>query len=336
MPRRPTSAQDAGARWSPARHTLWSGRTTISSGRLWDSQNAGTGTPTAGVAGRTATADAQVARDPDPLAKLERMTFDPSSYVFSQGAEPATIRATTVLPACRENIEIQTEDGLTLVGELALPESGHIAATLITLHPLPTHGGFMDSHVYRKASYRLPALADIAVLRFNTRGTSSARGTSDGAFGEGISERYDVEAAVAFAVERGLPNRWLVGWSFGTELALKYGAREPVRSSIAGAVLLSPPLHRADDADLDTWAEAGKPLAVLVPEHDDYLQPAEAIKRFSRVPQAHVVGVDGAKHLWVGEKYASRALNEVTGIVTGSPGTALPQAFAGPTAAAGT
>ena len=131
----------------------------------------------------------------------------------------------------------------------------------------------MDSHVYRKASYRLPALAGIAVLRFNTRGTSSPRGTSGGSFEEGIGERLDVEAAVQFAVDRGLPNRWLVGWSFGTELALMYGATEPVASEIEGAVLLSPPLHRATDVHLKEWADAGKPLKVLVPEHDDYLQP---------------------------------------------------------------
>ena len=43
-------------------------------------------------------------------------------------------------------------------------------ATLLWLHPLPTQGGMMDSHILRKASYRLPALADLAVLRFNTRG----------------------------------------------------------------------------------------------------------------------------------------------------------------------
>ncbi len=57
---------------------------------------------------------------------------------------------------------------------------GDVKATLVTFHPLPTHGGYMDSHVYKKASFRLPAFANIAVLRFNTRGTSSIRGTSDG------------------------------------------------------------------------------------------------------------------------------------------------------------
>ncbi|MEE2521482.1 alpha/beta fold hydrolase [Pseudarthrobacter sp. J75] len=264
------------------------------------------------------------------------MTFDPSSYVFQQPSGPAPIRAASVLPARRENIELRTEDGLTLVGELALPESGPVTATLITLHPLPTHGGFMDSHVYRKASYRLPALAGVAVLRFNTRGTSSPRGTSEGEFQDGKGERYDVEAAVQFAVDRNLPNRWLVGWSFGTELALMYGAVEPVASQIEGAVLLSPPLHRAGEEDLAAWGASGKPLTVLVPEHDDYLRPEEAKARFSRVPQARMVGVDGAKHLWVGEKYASRVLNEIVDDVTDAgAGTAgLPQEWDGPVAAA--
>lgn len=217
------------------------------------------------------------------------------------------IGSMTVLPAIREDIELVTEDGLTLVGELALPAEGPIEATLVTLHPLPTHGGFMDSHVYRKAAWRLPHLANIAVLRFNTRGTTSPRGTSQGAFDEGVGEAADVRAAVKFAVERGLPNRWLVGWSFGTELVLKYGADLDVE----GAVLLSPPLHRADENDLQKWAVAGKPISALVPEFDDYLKPEEARIRFAPVPQLEVVGVAGAKHLWVGEKFVRIALDEL-------------------------
>jgi uncharacterized protein len=217
------------------------------------------------------------------------------------------ITASTVLPARREPIILHTADGLNLVGELALPLSRPVAATLICLHPLPTHGGMMDSHVLRKASYRLPALADLAVLRFNTRGASSPRGTSEGTFGEGESERYDVAAAIAYCADRDLPDLWLLGWSFGTELALRWG-RDP---DVTGAILLSPPLRRAGDADLDAWAQTGKPLLALVPEHDDYLQPDAATARFARVPQAEVVGVPGAKHLWVGEPYVRIALNEI-------------------------
>lgn len=214
----------------------------------------------------------------------------------------------TVLPADREDITLTTEDGLTLVGELAMPRSGKVSATLITLHPLPTHGGFMDSHIFRKAAWRLPYLADVAVLRFNTRGTSSPRGTSDGEFSEGVAEAPDVMAAVDFAVARGLPNRWLVGWSFGTELALMHGAELDVE----GAILLSPPLHRAQVGDLEAWAATGKPVTALVPEFDDFLQPAEARERFAPLAQLELVPVEGAKHLWVGEKYVRVVLDAIT------------------------
>lgn len=224
------------------------------------------------------------------------------------------IRANTVLAARRQDIELETADGLTLVGELALPPEHDPVATLVTFHPLPTHGGYMDSHVYKKAANRLPALADIAVLRFNTRGTSSPRGTSQGQFDAGGGERFDVAAAIEFAEFHENPelvNRWAVGWSFGTDLTLVH-ACDP---AVEGAILLSPPLRWSQPADLARWAESGKPMTVLVPEFDDNLRPDEARERFAAVPQARVIGVDGAKHLWVGEKYVQRVLDEIVAVV---------------------
>jgi alpha/beta superfamily hydrolase len=168
----------------------------------------------------------------------------------------------------------------------------------------------MDSHVLRKASYRLPALADIAVLRFNTRGTSSPAGTSEGAFDNAVGERFDVAAAIEYAEfheSPALPRRWLLGWSFGTDLALMYG----LDPSVEGLILLSPPLRFARDEHLDAWAASGKPVLALVPEEDDYLRPAEAEQRFARIPQAEVIGVAGAKHLWVGEPSVRRVLDEI-------------------------
>ena len=94
--------------------------------------------------------------------------------------DPDEIRASSILPARRTDVVLHTADDLRLVGELALPLERDPVATLVTLHPLPTHGGFMDSHVFKKAAYRLPALADLAVLRFNLRGVTSPRGTSEG------------------------------------------------------------------------------------------------------------------------------------------------------------
>jgi alpha/beta superfamily hydrolase len=224
------------------------------------------------------------------------------------------IRGPLELPAHREDIELSTADGLTLVGELATPESAEPTATLVTLHPLPTAGGFMDSHILRKAAARLPALADLAVLRFNTRGTTSARGTSDGAFDGGAAEQFDVAAAMELVRERGLPRPWLLGWSFGTELALKYGRDH----DIEGIILLSPPLHRATDNEVAAWAGTDHRVIVLVPELDDYLRPPEATARFAAIPHAQVIAVEGGKHLWVGETQTRRVLTEIVAAVNPS------------------
>ncbi|MDQ4213288.1 alpha/beta hydrolase [Microbacterium capsulatum] len=221
------------------------------------------------------------------------------------------IRGPRELPARREDVELRTEDGLRLVGELALPESRPPVATVVTLHPLPTHGGFMDSHILRKAACRLPALADLAVLRFNTRGTASPRGRSDGSFDGGAAERHDVAAAMDLVRERGLPRPWLVGWSFGTELALKYGREH----DIEGVILLSPPLHRATDEEVAAWAQDHRRVVVLVPELDDYLRPAEAAERFAAIPDAQVIAVDGGRHLWVGESQTRRVMDEIVAAV---------------------
>jgi len=218
------------------------------------------------------------------------------------------IRGAVELPARREDVELRTEDGLTLVGELALPLHRDPVATIVALHPLPTAGGFMDSHIIRKAAARLPALADIAVLRFNFRGASSPRGASDGSFGEGVLERFDLAAAVDLVVERGLAHPWLVGWSFGTEVALKWGLDQP---AIEGAILLSPPLRRTSDEELAAWAGSGKRLVAVIPELDDFLRPDEARPRFAAVPETEFVVVDGGKHLWVGESQTRRVLSEI-------------------------
>jgi len=240
-------------------------------------------------------------------------------------ADPARpIRGSSVLPARREPVTLHTADGLRLVAELALPEDRAPVATIVCLHPLPTHGGMMDSHVFRKAAYRLPALAGIAVLRFNTRGTSSLQGTSEGHFDSARRERYDVAAALEYVEYADLPRIWLVGWSFGTDLALMHGLDEVIE----GAILLSPSLRFCQDAHLDQWARSGKPLVALVPEHDDYVRPEAARARFARVPQAEVVAIPGAKHLWVGD--TERVLDEIVARVASQTPLPLPRTWSGP------
>ena len=226
-------------------------------------------------------------------------------------SEPVEIRANTALPANRQPITLTTSDGLHLVGELALPAGCAPVATMIALHPLPTHGGMMDSHIFRKAAWRLPALANIAVLRFNTRGTESAGGKSEGEFANATTEQFDVEAAVQFAIDAGLPQIWIVGWSFGTDLALKFG----LLAGIEGVILLSPPLRFSTPDDLLRWDRDGRPVVALIPELDDYLRPAAATQAFAPLSHVELIPVEGAKHLWVGEPAVHRVLSEITKII---------------------
>lgn len=230
--------------------------------------------------------------------------------ITAGGWREMLITATTVLPAHREDITVVTSDNLTLVGELSLPEGKPAVATAVFLHPLPTAGGFMDSHLIRKAAWRLPALADIAVLRFNFRGVTSPRGTSQGTFGDGLLEGQDMVAALDFVAQRSLPKPWLIGWSFGTEVILKHARAHT--DKISGVILLSPPLRRTSPAELSAWSDVTLPVVALVPEFDDFLPPRPAREQFAVAPNVEIMEGAGAKHLWVGEKYTYFVLAEIT------------------------
>ena len=221
------------------------------------------------------------------------------------------VRPSTILPAHRTAFTVTTSDGETLIGEVAAPISGYNGA-ILCLHPLPTAGGMMDSHIYRKAANRLPAMSGIEVIRFNTRGTTSEAGTSSGEFDNGGAERFDVEAMMSYCLDTlKLENLWVVGWSFGTDLALRH-AKDP---RVKGLILLSPPLRTTQVSDMQYWAADGRPVIALVPEHDDYLKPAEAKIRFAPLTQMEIIAVDDAKHLWVGEPSVYRVLSEITKVI---------------------
>ena len=224
---------------------------------------------------------------------------------------PELIRPSTVLPAVRTPFIVRTEDGIDLVGEIARPIEKS-TGSILALHPLPTAGGMMDSHVYKKAANRLPAMAEINVVRFNTRGTTSEAGTSSGQFDNAVSERFDVEAMINYCFdELKLENLWVVGWSFGTDLALKFAHDKRVK----GLILLSPPLRFSTDEDLKWWSTDGRPVIALVPEHDEYLKPDAARQRFAPLKQISIIAVEDAKHLWVGEPAVYRVLSEITKVI---------------------
>jgi alpha/beta superfamily hydrolase len=224
------------------------------------------------------------------------------------------VRSSSVFESVRTPFHVITSDGVDLIGEMATP-IGPSKGAILCLHPLPTAGGMMDSHVYKKAANRLPAMAGITVVRFNTRGTVSDAGASTGTFDNGIAERLDVEAMLSYCFDTlKLENLWVTGWSFGTDLALQH-AKDPRHK---GLILLSPPLRTTTQEQLENWNTDPRPVIALVPELDDYLQPEDARKRFAVVPKIKIIAADGAKHLWLGEPSVHYVLSEINKIVTGT------------------
>ena len=156
------------------------------------------------------------------------------------------VRSSSVFESIRTPFHVTTADGVDLIGEVAAPIAPSKGA-ILCLHPLPTAGGMMDSHIYKKAANRLPAMTGITVVRFNTRGTSSEAGSSNGNFDNGNAEHFDVEAMLTYCFDTlKLENLWVVGWSFGTDLALQH-AKDPRHK---GLILLSPPLRTTTDEQL--------------------------------------------------------------------------------------
>jgi alpha/beta superfamily hydrolase len=227
---------------------------------------------------------------------------------------PELIRPSTLLPANRSAITIKTSDGLNLIGEVATP-LGEITGSLLMLHPNPSGGGMMDSHIYKKAANRLPAMAGIQIIRFNTRGTTSEAGKSDGEYDHGKNEKLDVLAALDYCFEQlKVKDLYVIGWSFGTELALQYARDKRIKELI----LLSPPMLSTTDEDLDFWIKDGRGITSLIPELDDYIKPDAAKLKFSKVKNLKQIDVNGAKHLLVGEPMVHLVLSEIVKVIAPS------------------
>lgn len=180
-------------------------------------------------------------------------------------------------PVRRVPVQLITEGGELLDAELALPHARAPVSTVVCVHPEPARGGSMDSHLLISAAARLPDRAHAAVLRFTCRPTAR----------EALA---DLEAALRFVGEQGLPQVWVLGWSWGADVALSHGPR----AGMAGLILLSPHLQLESAGVLGDWAASGLPMTVVMPEFHDKLPPAEARRRLAGVTAADVVVLDWA------------------------------------------
>ena len=90
--------------------------------------------------------------------------------------------------------------------------------------------------------------AGFTSLLVSYRNDGEAPRSGDGRYSLGDAEWQDVDAAIAFAVQRGATEIVLMGWSMGGAIVLQTATRSALRERIVGIVLDSPVIDWADVA----------------------------------------------------------------------------------------
>jgi alpha/beta superfamily hydrolase len=177
-----------------------------------------------------------------------------------------------------------TSGGLRLAGALARTTGGR---AVIIAHPHPLYGGDMDNPVVR-AIQQAYLNQGFSTLRFNFRGV----GASEGCFGNGVGERADVQAALAWAAGLGMTDIDLAGYSFGAWVNAGIGA------DCRRMVMVSPPV---------AFMDFGPPVAIerlslIVTGGRDEIAPPALIDRCRARwnPAAAFEVIPGADHFYTG------------------------------------
>jgi uncharacterized protein len=212
-----------------------------------------------------------------------------------------------------ERTRFETEDGLSLEGELRMPQ-GESRASAVLCHPHPRHGGSKDHPLLWAIRNELSSRG-FAVLSFNFRGIMG----SEGSYGGGEAEIADVRAALGLVQEAAGGPTFVAGWSFGANVALRTALED---DRIAALALLGYPLAESGLAlpslpERDRLRQFDRPVLLLSGEADPFCPVPELKSLARRLPQATVEIIRGTDHFFwkrerevatlVGE-FASRAL----------------------------
>lgn len=177
---------------------------------------------------------------------------------------------------------------IRLDGRLALPPDA--ASGVVLCHPHPQFGGSMENDLVVALTRALGGVG-LATLRFDFRGV----GRSSGAYDDGRGEVDDVAAAAALLRERlGVPRVTLVGYSFGSVMALRAGMVES--DATTAVVAIAPPVRMLG---LDFLAGCRVPLAFVTGDRDQFCPLAtleSARERFA--PASTLALVPGADHFF--------------------------------------
>jgi alpha/beta superfamily hydrolase len=205
-----------------------------------------------------------------------------------------------------EPVRFPTDDGVSLEGELRMPES-EARGSAVVCHAHPRHGGTKDHPVLWAVRNELAARG-FAVLSFNFRGTMRSGGTH----GAGRTEVRDVAAAIGRAREAADGPTVVCGWSFGANVALREALDD---GRVTALALIGLPLRH--DVDLPPTPPAAelrllrRPVLLLAGEHDAYAPLADLEALRDGIAGAEVAIVRGTDHyLWRHERTAASLVGE--------------------------
>jgi uncharacterized protein len=191
-------------------------------------------------------------------------------------------------------VRFETSDGISLESELRAPD-GEARASAVMCHPHPLQGGSKDHPLLWAISHDL-ASRGFVVLSFNFRGVMG----SEGEHGRGIGELEDVKAAIGRVRQEVASPTFVIGWSFGANVAL----REALRDERVGALaLLGFPLSQTslvlpELPDRAVLKAFDRPVLLVSGAADPFSPVPEVRSLGRRLGNATVHIVDGTDHFF--------------------------------------
>jgi len=164
----------------------------------------------------------------------------------------------------------------------------NLSKAVVISHPHPLYGGDMNNHVVGLIAQTFEKQG-WTTLRFNFRGV----GRSQGNFDQGVGEKEDVLAAVAYLRGLGTQKILLTGYSFGAWVNAQVALTHP---DVQGSILVSPPTAMMDFSFLSQDMK----IRLIVVGDQDPFSPVSKIKNLVQSMQSPppLKIVKGADHFF--------------------------------------
>jgi alpha/beta superfamily hydrolase len=204
-------------------------------------------------------------------------------------------------------VRFETSDGVSLEGELRMPDGGP-RGTAVICHPYPRAGGSKD-HPLLWAIRNELGHRGFVILSFNFRGVMGSEGEQT----DGEKEPLDARAAIDRVREEAAGPTFVAAWSFGANVALREAVDDDRVGGLAlvGIPLADGPLTLPPLPDRDELRAFRRPVLLVVGEADQFSPVPEVRALARRLPDAEVVVLPDADHFfWHREREVATRVGE--------------------------